>query len=479
MQTLPSFGSIRDYPTDIYRHALPFCPSSSCLHKWYTPESLRQVKVVKGRSDEWGRCTREVFFRHEPATLMRWKDFIAVGLTSGEVAVSLDGALLVSGDLDGTIKPWDIQTGGMVRISHQSASSVAILPDATTVASGSSREICLWDIGTGKCNRTINITPAPCGVTSLHFLSSIPEHLVSVSGGFVQQWDTDGYETGPTIFGFRVAFSSDGERFVPCNDGVLTVYNTASGTIIDTLHSPGRLFIFHCFSPSGEFVAGVADASVCVWNVTNTPHLIEACTPHGSILSFLVYSFSLISMHDDRKIRFRRIGGDPPDLTSRDTQLPAGPPRAEVVHTTLQAEEGVAISVDSIGIIECWDLESTGVGRSIPICCLRDWGILDSGFCSYGPVVTSGVPRWHPSYDYIHLCNSTILAHLVSQYGWNYSTVNYHYTFVLNQMPPREFWRHASCWDAKPNTSKGQKKTLIIHPHHRYHSLDTNSYKSL
>ena len=104
------------------------------------------------------------------------------------LAFSLDGTLLVSGSDDDTIKLWDMQTGEVMGTFYDSVYSVAISPDAITIASGSYCDVHLWDVRTGKCHRTIDTTPEPSGVTCLNFLSPAPGSLMSVSGGLVQRW---------------------------------------------------------------------------------------------------------------------------------------------------------------------------------------------------------------------------------------------------------------------------------------------------
>ena len=382
---LSSFDSIRDSPTYVYRHVLPFCPSSSWLHKRYTSETLREVKVIKGHPERWETTTRVVSFRHHPNILVHRKDMIAVGLGSGDItildaitgstrsvlsaqnvqsvmslALSMDGTLLVSGHFGDAIKLWDIQTGGVLKTFHGRAHSISISPDAILIASGSTRDIRLWDVRTGGCRHTIDIAPAPDGVTCLEFLPTVPGRLVSVSNGLVQQWDTNSNKAGFTASGHHVDFSSDGKHFVLCDEGPPTVRDTISGTTIATLRSPGQAFSRCSFSPSDEFVAGVAGLTVYVWNVTGTPRLIETFTPDTSGISSLAYSFSLISMHIDGKIRLRRIDNNSPDSAAMDTTS-SGSPQANIVQTTLQ-EGSTAISVDSIGTIHLWDL-STGLSE--------------------------------------------------------------------------------------------------------------------
>ena len=380
---LSSFDGIHDTPADVYRHALPFCPSSSWLHKWYTSETLQEVKVVKGRPDKWGTYARAVSFGCSLKAFVSWRGTIAVGLLSGDIiildettgssrsvlsghvksvvslAFSMDGTLLVSGGSDGTIKLWDIQTGGVVKKFHATVSSVAISPDAITIASASYRRISLWDVRAGECHHIIDVTTTRGGVTYLEFLSTVPGRLVAVCGGLIQQWDIAGSKAGLTIPGHHIAFSSDGNRFVSCDKGPPTVRDTVSGTVIATLHSPGQDFSQCCFSPSDEIVAGVADGTLYFWTITGTPHLIKTFVPEDSKILSIVYSSSLTSMHYDGKIRFGRIDSGSPDLTTGNTKR-TGSPQSKIIYVTLWADEGFAISVDANGTIERWDL-STGL----------------------------------------------------------------------------------------------------------------------
>jgi len=124
-------------------------------------------------------CTRTVLCSEGVYALAYWNNIIATGfmpcditifnaLTGSQTAVlsghtsyvrslafSLDGALLVSGSDDKTVKLWDVQTGGVVKTFHGHTlvvCSVSISADNTMIASGSAdKTIRLWDIRKGQC----------------------------------------------------------------------------------------------------------------------------------------------------------------------------------------------------------------------------------------------------------------------------------------------------------------------------------------
>ena len=386
---LLNFDEICHTPGKIYHSILPFCPSSSWLHGWYTAESLQGVRVVRGRPDRWGTSSRVASFEHTLEALACKKDIIASGLSSGEIVVhdaitgtrksvlsehtasvislafSADGALVVSGSRDSTIKLWDLQTGGVVKTFHSihRVFSVSISPDAITIASGSrDSTVCLWDVRTGKGYRIIKTAAEPRAVTCVDFLPTVPGRLMSVSAsGFAQQWDVNGSKIGPQLPGHHIAFSPDGRRFVLCDREAPTIRDSDSGTTIAILRSAGRGFCRCCFSPSGEFVAGVANATVYVWNTIGTPStpcLIGSFIPHDSKISFILYSSSLISAHIDKRIRFWQIGHDSPNSTTTSTGSAVLAAPADITCITLQTEEDSAISVDSAGTVKLWDLPS-------------------------------------------------------------------------------------------------------------------------
>ena len=155
-----------------------------------------------------------------PHSLSCWNNFVAVGSDSGKViildattgsqtavlsghtrwvtsvAFSSDGTLLVSGSHDKTVKLWDVQTGGVIKtfVHPNKVLSVSVSVDCSIVASGTvGGAFHLWDIqkGESKC-----IIEQQDHVWHVIFSPTNPQHIISISGGKVQQWNIDGHEIG-------------------------------------------------------------------------------------------------------------------------------------------------------------------------------------------------------------------------------------------------------------------------------------------
>jgi WD40 repeat protein len=386
---LDHIDAIRDSPSEIYHYVLSFSPSSSWIRECYSAELSREVKVVKGLRTEWGSCSRTVSLDYLPESLACCEDFIAVGLQSNEIiildaiagirisvlsghtdwvvslAFSPDGAFLVSGSNDKTVKLWDIQTGGLVKTfcGHTDrVCSVSISPDRTTIASGSDDEtLRLWDVRTGECrcivdghNRAVN---------SVSFSPTSPRLLMSASSHTVRQWDVDGRQIGPTYEGDDIAFSSDGARFVLRREGVATVRNSDSGVSVAELRLPCGQFNYCCLSPDGKLMAGAVFHTIYVWDITGSnPRLVETFVGHIQHISSLAFSSSLISVSVDRSIKFWQIGASSTEPVAIDSESTPDPPDP-IRSISLQANEGIAISTDRLGVVKTWDI-STGLCKA-------------------------------------------------------------------------------------------------------------------
>jgi hypothetical protein len=239
------------------------------------------------------------------------------------------------------------------------------------IASGSiDNTIRLWNIQTGECHHMIG--QLGC-VFYVGFSPTNPSHLISTSSDGFQQWDINGHQIKPTYKGSHAAFSMDGTHFALCEGKVTTVRNSDSGVIVAKCPieidgsfggSDGNSKCC-CFSPDGKLVAIAAGATVYIWDITGSdPHLIETFIGHTGDITYLAFSSSsLISLSYDGSIKFWQIGASSTNLVASGPK-PIPPVPASVVSVSLQAEDGIAISSDSDGVVKAWDI-STGLCKAL------------------------------------------------------------------------------------------------------------------
>ena len=384
---LEHFETIHNSPSHIYHSALLFLPSSSWLQTYYNAEL--PVKVVKGLPANWGACSRTVPLKNFPYALSCWRNTIAIGLEYGDIITidgttgiktailsghtdlvtsltySSDGKSLVSGSCDGAIKLWDVQTGGVVKTfySQNRVWSVSISADNTTIASGSDDFVIhLWNIQTGECH---DITRQPAGeehgkTCTVGFSPTDPHYLLSASLGMIYQLDTSGLQILPTYNGYYIAFSLDGTQVVSHYGGTVTVRNTSSGASVTEFHVGNNDIGYCCFSPDSRLVAFSDGPIAHVWDITNSnPHLVETFTGHRGSISSLVFSSpsTLISSSHDNSVRFWQIGTSSvaPAETDPETK-PLG--SVSIKPITLQANDGIATTSHSGGMVRTWELSN-------------------------------------------------------------------------------------------------------------------------
>jgi len=381
---LEYFDPICDSPSHVYHSALPFCPASSWLWEYYDAELSKEVKVVNGIPVKWGTCFRTISPNSDPWALTSWKHLIAVGSVSGDINIlnaitgistsilsghtedvgsltfSSDGTLLVSGSHDNTVKLWDIQTGGVIRTFYghtNSVLSVSISLDHTMIASGSlDTTIHLWDAQTGECSHIISGQMGGA-IYSISFSPTNPQLLISGSrDNTIRWWDVGGHQVGPAYEGCNATFSSDGVCTISWGGSVATIRNSDSGVVVAKLHTSSNEIYCCCFSPDNKFVAASAGNNIYIWDITKSdPCLVETFVGHIDHIKFLTFTSSLISLSNDGLIKFWQIGTSPIDtIETNPESLPLA--SAPVVSITLQANDGIAISSHSNGVLRTWDI---------------------------------------------------------------------------------------------------------------------------
>ena len=344
--------------------------------------------MVKGAKTEWGACSRIISLGTIPLNLSYWNNVIAIGSTSGDiitldaitgnrmavlsghtgmvrcVTFSSDGGSLASGAWDNTVKLWDMQTGGVARtfFGHTTPiCSVSISADYTRIVSGSYEAICLWDIQTGDCLCTIEWQDT---VYHVSFSPTDPQHIISISGDKVWEWDLNGQQIPPTYNGTHIAFSPDCTKFALCNGDVVTLQDSSSRAIEAQLHV-GTDTRYCCFSPDGKLIAATGDSIAYVWDITSSDsQLIWTLVGHDSYITSLIFSSpcTLVSISSEESVRFWNVGDLPTDSVSTDPE-PAPLVPSRMVSVGLQARTGIAFSSDVQGVVKIWDI-STGLCKS-------------------------------------------------------------------------------------------------------------------
>ena len=171
--------------------------------------------------------------------------------------------------------------------------------------------------------------------------------LISVSCGQVWQWDISSDEITPIHSDSHITLSLGWVQAVLCQ-GVALVphfdYNQ---------HLPHP-----CLRLSDRLIAVASGGAIKIWDITGSdPHLIRTYFGHNTPISSLVFSppSSLISSYYDKKIRFWQIGDllvSPAEADLEFMPLASAP----INLITLQTKDGIAISVDSDGMVKIWDI---------------------------------------------------------------------------------------------------------------------------
>ena len=347
------------------------------------------VKIVKGAPAGWGVCSRTTLLGSFTWSLSYHNNSIVVGSKPGDIIIlnaitgnqsavlsghtdevicivfSSDGASLVSGSDDKTVKLWDVQTGGIVKtfFGHKDEVwSVSISADCITVASGSrDKTTRLWDIQTGECCHAIQQEGS---VHYVMFSPKDPQHLISISSGKIWQWDGSGCQIRPPFDGRHLNFSLDGTQFVSCHENTVIVHDSISGGIVTEFQLDDD--VCQCsFSPNNKFVAVAADKTAYCWDITTPePQLVEIFVGHTKRITSLIFSSSttLISASEDSSVKFWQIRVQSTDLPRSDLR-PTSLHSVSIMSVTMHSKEGIAITSDSNGVINRWDI-STGVCKA-------------------------------------------------------------------------------------------------------------------
>ena len=193
------------------------------------------------------------------------------GVLSAEF--SPDGLFLASGEENGTVRLWDLETkeDAILGLHTREIHSLSFSPDGTLLAAGAGqRRVSLWDVATGTRILTTGFTST---VFAMRFSPDGRTLAVGLAEGAVKLWDVATSRITATLkesshWVHSVAFSSDGATLASASvhEGTVRLWNLATENAV-VLEDHGATVTFVRFSPDGTRLAVGSYGAVTLWNV--------------------------------------------------------------------------------------------------------------------------------------------------------------------------------------------------------------------
>jgi WD40 repeat protein len=282
-----------------------------------------------------------------------------------------DGAKLVSGSFDKTIKLWQLDTGTALHTLTDRLKGVfalAVSPDGKLLASGSWGEtIELWDLETGTLLHNLSQHQA-----SVRSLAISPDSQTLISGSFdktIKLWSLPDGVVSKTIIDSEpiaaIALSAEGKFLASTgDDGTVKIWSLTEGSIITESIGNKNCIGSLAISPDSQTIAaGTVNGYLVLWQVKNIDHgqsiqieLIQTIKAHAGQINACVFSPDgqyLITGSVDGKAKVWYRGED---LSFRDKarSILKGDPGRSVMSVAI-SPDGQSVAVGGAdGTIQLW-----------------------------------------------------------------------------------------------------------------------------
>ncbi|KZP17812.1 WD40 repeat-like protein [Athelia psychrophila] len=336
----------------IYLSALPFAPTLSLVSRQYLPRYPSTIHLKSGSVQRWPSAlktleghkdwVRAVAYSPDGAHIVSGSDDNTIRIWDAEtgeavgeplrghsatimaIVYSPDGRHIVSGSKDKTIRIWDAETGeavGEPLIGHtEPIWAIAYLPDGAHIISGSDdNTIRRWDAVTGKAVGE----PLSGHTETIYAVAySLPDgrHIVSGSGdNTLRIWAAEtGEAVGEPLRGHTddincVAYSPDSKHIISgSDDGTIRIWDAKTGEAVGKpIHRAAGenthgVWSVAC-SPDGKhIVSGWQDGTICVWDAETGEAIGEPFEGHTSDVHCVAYSpdgTGIVSCSGDGTVR--------------------------------------------------------------------------------------------------------------------------------------------------------------------------------
>jgi WD40 repeat protein len=237
------------------------------------------------------------------------------------VAFSPDGAHVVSGSRNSTIQVWNWRTRQQIAVLEghgSSVRSVVFSPDGAHIVSGSSdKTVRVWNAVTG---RQLVVLEGHSGHVWCVAFSPKEAHIASSSEDkTVRVWDVSKGKQLTVLEGHRqgvqsVAFSCDGVHVVSgSNDYTVRVWHARSGEQLAVMNGHRAWVPSVTFLHDGaHIVSGSYDRTIRVWD-TGTGKQVAMLEGHSDWVRSVAFSFDgahIVSGSDDKTVRVWDAGAN-------------------------------------------------------------------------------------------------------------------------------------------------------------------------
>jgi WD40 repeat protein len=335
----------------VYHSGLLWCPLSSLTRTLYQHELRSEVNVIHGIDLQWESCIRTIRVNLSPfvrfgvraIAISRRDDMIAFGdlenryhisdAASGSVisvfqgsaratsvTFSADGSLFASGDNDGDIRVWDIQTG-VCKVLFQGGrkncvESIAFSPKGTLLASGTEDgKVRIWEVISEDSSPKHTIEAHTVLVTSVCWSNGGSKVLSGSVDSSMKIWDASTGDCLHIIRAkrsiYRVAWSPDGSKIGLSTKSEIAIYDAQTydqlGCFETSSNGLGKSFDF---SSKGDHVVYGSGKSVLVRSL-NLDIIIKRFVGHTYNISSVESSSGgtfVVSGGQDGYVKVWRLG---------------------------------------------------------------------------------------------------------------------------------------------------------------------------